>query len=437
MKSFLISIALVICCMGCKSNKVSVNLDNVAIEFIKLGLTIGQYDPAFVDAYIGPDSLKPISIPGLAIPKDSLIAEIDSLRTRLEKIIISPQSNDTIRMRANWMLKQLTSFEGRINIFTGEFASFDEESLQLFGVQAPIYNEDHYQRLVSKLEEILPGKGSIRERFNSLKNKFIIPKNNVDTVLKAAISEARKRTKEEIQLPEGETVIIEYVTDKSWPAANQYGGNYTSRIQINLDLPISVVSLFDLVCHEGYPGHHVNKVLLEKNLIHDKDWLEVSFAPLYSPQSIISEGAANYGLRFVFPGDEFNQFIKEVLLPIAEIDTTNVDIYLKALSLKKGLNYTINEIARGALNGTMSSEEILKWQMNYLFETKEEADQIMQFIKEYRSYMICYNYGEDLVKNYVEAHNDPNNYKAGWQAFGWLLSNMVFPSDLLQEYYPL
>jgi hypothetical protein len=135
-------------------------------------------------------------------------------------------------------------------------------------------------------------------------------------------------------------------------------------------------------------------------------------------------------MRLLFPGDEFNQFIKEVLLPIAEIDTTNVDFYLKALSLMKGLSYTINEIARGALNGTMSSEEILKWQMNYLFETKEEAAQIMQFIKEYRSYMICYNYGEDLVSNYVEAHSDPDDHNSPWKAFGWLLSNMVMPSDL-------
>ena len=36
---------------------------------------------------------------------------------------------------------------------------------------------------------------------------------------------------------------------------------------MNTDLPIYIDRAIDLACHEGYPGHHVYNVLLEKNLV--------------------------------------------------------------------------------------------------------------------------------------------------------------------------
>ena len=57
----------------------------------------------------------------------------------------------------------------------------------------------------------------------------------------------------------------------------------------------------DLACHEGYPGHHVYNVLLEKNLMRDRGWVEYSVYPLFSPQSLIAEGTANYGIEVAFP----------------------------------------------------------------------------------------------------------------------------------------
>ena len=35
-------------------------LNALAVQYVRLGLTIGQYDKDFVDAYYGPDSLKPL-----------------------------------------------------------------------------------------------------------------------------------------------------------------------------------------------------------------------------------------------------------------------------------------------------------------------------------------------------------------------------------------
>ena len=92
------------------------------------------------------------------------------------------------------------------------------------------------------------------------------------------------------------------MTDKPWSGYNWYKGRHRSVIQVNTDLPIYVDRAVDLACHEGYPGHHVYNVLLEKNLLRDRGWVEFSVYPLFSPQSLIAEGTANYGIDVAFPG---------------------------------------------------------------------------------------------------------------------------------------
>ena len=44
----------------------------------------------------------------------------------------------------------------------------------------------------------------------------------------------------------------------------------------------------------------VFNMLLEKNLVRDRGWHEFSVYPLFSPQSLIAEGTANYGIDIAF-----------------------------------------------------------------------------------------------------------------------------------------
>jgi hypothetical protein len=180
----------------------------------------------------------------------------------------------------------------------------------------------------------LPGSGSIPARFQKLATQFIIPKNKLDTVFKISIAESRKRTIEHYSLPPKENVTLEYVSNKPWGEYNWYKGNYKSEIQINTDLNIFIDWAIDLASHESYPGHHVYNMLLEKNLYHDKGWLEISLYPLFSPQSLIAEGTANYGIEMAFPGPEKSPIAREVLLPLAGLDTAGISVYFKALELK-------------------------------------------------------------------------------------------------------
>ena len=402
-------------------------LNYLAENYVRLGLTIGLYDADFVDAYYGPDSLKPAISKSDIFPKDSLLNLVTELRTSLKNS--TEKLNDSSKVRARWMSQQLLAFDRRIRIYSGEFKTFDEESKELFGISAPVYPEEHYKLLLDTLNQLLPGKGTVQDRFQNLANRFIIPENKLDTIFKTTIAEARKSTKAYYSLPETETFTIEYVKDKPWSGYNWYKGNYTSLIQINTDTRIFIERAIDVGSHESYPGHHVYNMLLEKNLYQDKGWVEISLYPLFSPQSFIAEGSANYGIDLVFPGDKKIRFAKEKLLPLAGLDTTFIGIYFKSLAIRGKLNYARNEAARGIVNQTMNDQQVLDWLMNYCLYNKETALKSISFIKKYRSYVINYNYGQDLVRNYIELNEkDP---KKRWEVFGKLLSNPVLPEKLL------
>ena len=402
-------------------------LNYLAENYVRLGLTIGLYDADFVDAYYGPDSLKPAISKSDIFPKDSLLNLVTELRSGLKNSI--EKLNDSSKVRARWMSQQLLAFDRRIRIYSGEFKTFDEESKELFGISAPVYPEEHYKLLLDTLNQLLPGKGTVQDRFQNLANRFIIPENKLDTIFKTTIAEARKSTKAYYSLPETETFMIEYVKDKPWSGYNWYKGNYTSLIQINTDTRIFIERAIDVGSHESYPGHHVYNMLLEKNLYQDKGWVEISLYPLFSPQSFIAEGSANYGIDLVFPGDKKIRFAKEKLLPLAGLDTTFIGIYFKSLAIRGKLNYARNEAARGIVNQTMTDQQALDWLIKYCLYNKETALKSISFIKKYRSYVINYNYGQDLVRNYIELNEkDP---KKRWEVFGKLLSNPVLPEKLL------
>ncbi len=437
MKNLLAALMILglVSCVDQPTNSSARSLNAIATDYVKLSLAIGQYDSDFVDAYYGPDSLKPSGIVSGRFPLDSLLKEVAKLQDEI-KPFTGEEQPDSIKGRAVWMNGQLASCAQRIRIFGGQTGSFEEECRNLFGVTPPVYTESYFKGQVGKLDSLLPGKGSIAERFQQLAHRFVIPKDKIDTVFKTSISVSRKRTMEHISLPASEQFSLEYVQDKPWSGYNWYKGNFTSLIQINTDTDIFIERAIDVASHESYPGHHVYNMLLEKNLYKGKGHLEISLYPLFSPQSLIAEGSANYGIELAFPGDEKIRFAADVLLPLAGVDTTGISLYFRALALKGELNFVRNEVARGLLNKAMDEQEGLRWLIEYGLNNKETAEKSIRFIKKYRAYVINYNYGLRLVRNYIEAGEQGKaDMPVRWKRFEQLLSSPVTPA-MLQKASP-
>lgn len=413
--SILFTLLIVFSC-STKTKHEEASLNTVAENYVRLVLAIGQYDADFVDAYYGPEDWKP----------NGKLDELPSLEfiDQANALISQIQGLEGDRNRKLLLTKQLIAVRTKVEMMSGKAYSFDEEAKLLYDAQAPSYSEAYFDSLLADLDIALPGEDDLSKRYNDFVNQFNIPKDKLDTVFRTAIEEARKRTLARYDLPENENFVLEYVTDKSWSGYNYYQGNSQSLIQINTDLPIKISRAIDLACHEGYPGHHVFNALLEQNLVNTKGWKEYSVYPLFSPQSLIAEGSANYGIDVAFPGEERRRYEKEVLFPLAGLDPSMADKFYEVQELMGKLSYAGNEAARKYLDGDISREEAAEWMVKYQLNEMERALQRTRFFDQYRSYVINYNLGKDLVAAYIESNGGTSDQQeVRWQVFKELLSN--------------
>lgn len=410
-------------------------MNSIAEDYVKLVLNIGQYDANFVDAYYGPEEWRSGLKTDLQFDStayNKLSPETDELLNQLESLS-DYKATELETLRFRYLYKQLLACKTYINMLNGIVLPFDMETKALYDAEAPVHNDEYFQDAITELDEILPGKGDIAKRLNDFKMKFVIPADKLKEVFDAAIKECRMRTLNFIKLPEKESFKVEYVKDKPWGAYNWYKGNYFSLIEVNTDLPVFIDRAVDLAAHEGYPGHHVYNTLLEQNLSNGRNWVEFKVYALFSPQSLIAEGTANYGIAMAFPGDERIKFEKEILFPIAGINPDDADLYYKVLEIQKSFSYAGNEAARNYLDEKWNREQTVEWLQKNSLRTKESADKYVSFIETYRSYVINYNLGYDIVKNYIESNGGTiDNLKKRWELFEYLLSTPQTPGGLIK-----
>ncbi len=411
-------------------------MDAQAERYVKLVLAMGQHDADYVDAYYGPPEWRK-EAEAAKRPLAAIDDEAGAVLTSLAAGTPAADADELVRMRHQYLTRQLEALRARVAMLRGKKLTFDEESKALYDAVAPTHTEAEFEKVIAEIDKRLParpgsgqaGSGSVLERYDAYRNQFVIPKDKLDAVFEAAIDGCRARTVGHFTLPPNESFTVEYVTGKSWSGYNWYQGNYRSLIQVNTDLPVYIERALDLACHEGYPGHHVYNVLLEKHLVRDRGWVEFSVYPLFSPQSLIAEGTANFGIQVAFPKAERLAFEREFLFPKAGLDPARAAEYYDLLALADELSYAGNEAARRYVNGQIDAKAAAAWLEQYALYSKPRAEQRVRFIDQYRSYVINYNLGKDMVAAYLDARagSDP---KRRWDEFEKLLSSPRLPSGL-------
>ncbi len=436
-------------------------VERIATDYVKLVLAMDQHDPDYVDAFYGPSEWKSAA----EREKKSLEAigaEATQLREELGKV--SGPADEIGRFRSEYLSTQLSALQARVRMLQGQRLKFDEESRALYDAVAPTLQESHFGEVLRRLEKALGSPGSaastrtsvptpedakqmpLWQRYEEWRKPFLIPKEKLDAVLQLAIKQCRIRTVANLKLPPNESFTVEYVTNKPADGCSWYKGNYRTVIQVNTDGPIYIDRAMDLAAHEGYPGHHVYNALMEKNLVRDRGWVEFSVYALFSPQSLVAEGTANFAKEVVFTKPERVKFEKEALFPTAGIDPARAEEYYAVQELVDQLAYARNEAARRLINGEIDANAAAAWLERYGLMNPARAKQAVEFIERYGSYVINYNLGEDMVRSYIEkgvesrraaetceeceALNVNLDEELRWSEFEQLLSLPLLPSGL-------
>ena len=396
------------------------SLDSVAEAYVRLTLALGDIDPYHVDAYYGPPGWKD-EAKGKSL--NEILDQAQAARAQISDDLVEEDR------RARCLSAQLDALLARAALKNGAKMTFDEESALVYDVVAPSHPDSYYADIIKQIEPLLPGVGPLHERWEDFRQQFYIPADQLPSVFTAGVDEARRRTSKYIELPTGESFEIELVSNQVWGAYNWFKGNSHSLIQVNTDLPMSINRVIHLACHEGYPGHHVYNSLLERHLVRENNWVEFTVYPLYSPQSLIAEGTAEYGVELCFSPEERLDFETAVLYPLAGLDSALAKDLNHISKLMNDLGNAGNDAGRRYIDGKASKEATIEWLQTYALANPKRAEQNVAFFDAHRSYIVTYGVGEEMVKRYVEAKAKKKNER--WKVFTDLLSAPTVPSDLL------
>jgi hypothetical protein len=390
----------------------AVSLDAAAESYVRLVLALGERDADSLDTYYGPEAWQADARArrrSLVEIREATVALVASLD---ERRFAEAESN----ARRLFLVRQLRAMVSRIDIVRGARQSFAEEARMLFGLEGRERQdgqEGKEQEVRSELERLLAGPGTLSARYADFDRRFLIPRDRLPAVLARAIDGCRAATREHLTLPAGERVDVEYVPDMAWSAFTRYRGRTTSRLQINTALPLTVDRALDLACHEAYPGHHTIDSLLDARFGGGR--AEFVVRPLFSPQSLLHEAAASMAGEMAFPGQARLAFERDELFPLAGIDPSHVERYVRVGRLVDQLHDVQARIARQYLDGELDfSRASAALERGALMPS---ADTTLKFLNQFRTYAATYTIGRDRLSRYLDAQSTVDDRASRWRAY--------------------
>lgn len=422
MKHLLMVLALA---LAACAPRVEPDLNPMAEAYVRLVLEIGTHEDGYIDAYYGPPELREAAE---ADPRDidALKADADALHADLEAALRAAHDAG-VQRRARTLAAYVASARFRLDMIEGARVPFADEAERLFALRPVLRPLSSFDPALERLEALVPGEGPLADRLQAFNARYAIPPDRLRAVMDAAIAECRRRTLAHIELPEDESFELEFVSGQSWAAYNWYRGDHHSLIQVNTDRPIDPARAIDLGCHEGYPGHHVQGINNER-MFRERGWVEYSVAPLFSPQGPLQEGGGNYGVELAFPGDEQLAFEQATLFPLAGLDPATAPQFEAVRRAMLELGGASLKVQQMYLDGEVDRAGAIELLRRYALRSREAAAANLDFADHYRSYVINYSTGEDLVRAYIErAGADP---AARWAAYQSIISQPTLPADL-------
>ena len=118
-------------------------MNEIAEQYVRLVLAVGQHDTDYVDAFYGPADWK-AEAERRKQPLDQIAAAASALlaRTRALAPVGAVGSGDAAeleRLRHHYLGRQLEALEARVRMLSGTKLSFDEESKALYDAVAPTH----------------------------------------------------------------------------------------------------------------------------------------------------------------------------------------------------------------------------------------------------------------------------------------------------------
>jgi hypothetical protein len=374
-------------------------IEPLAKAFVSLALQLAHSPghAAEVDAYFGAASL----VPTAAAPSRST-AELAATAQRLVMDITREQQR-LPGGRGARLLDQARTLAARIDeLQHPQERSFATEAWAVYAMRVPAVDPQATRRTLRALAALLPGTGPVADRLDAYRLHFVIAPERRRAVFERALQECRARTLQHWALPPGERVAVEWSDDV--PAAWQrYRGADRSTLQINPQAVAFAEQALDVACHEAYPGHHSQFVLLTQHAGPTGPPIEDTIALLHAPAAVLREGAANFGIELAFPLAERVAFDRDVLFPLAGLDPAQAARY-------EQVNALVADLAVAAIPILASYQDRGRSFAAAAAALRAEAlvsspEALLRFVDEEGAYTLGYTAARDSIRTYVMARS--------------------------------
>jgi hypothetical protein len=368
---------------------------DVPLEYVRLGLRFDRLEAGFVDAYTGEKRVR---------------AEVESepaptpqgLRDQARGLLRELDAADLPEDRTAFLRGQLGGLECSGRKMSGEPVGFLDEVRSYFQVDLTLGEEADYAAAHAELGTLLPGDGTLAERYAAHRRREECPPQRLEAAVHALSSALRDRVRGRYGLPEVETVRYEVVTDKPWSGFNYYEGDYRSRVAINADLPHRLGQLVHLVAHESYPGHHTEHCRKERGLVERAGHLEHTVFLVNTPECLMAEGLADLGVDAAV-GAGWGPWSAEVLGDLG----LRFDGHLaeRIAAAAAPLNRVRQDAAVMLHDRGAGEDEVAAYIQRWSLVSAERARQQLRFLTHplWRAYITTYVEGYDLLHRWLAA----------------------------------
>jgi hypothetical protein len=367
---------------------------DVPLEYVRLGLRFDRLESGFVDAYTGDPRIR-------AQVDDEPAPTPQGLRGQARALLRELDAAGLPDDRADYLRGQLTALECTARKMSGEPVGFVDEVAAYFQVDVQLGDPAVYAAAHAELEVLLPGGGTLAERYAVHRRREECPPDRLEGAVHALSSALRDLVRGRYGLPEVETVDYAVVTDQPWSGFNYYEGDYRSRVAINADLPHRLSHLPHLVAHEAYPGHHTEHCRKELGLVERADRTEHTVFLVNTPECLMAEGLADLGVQASI-GDGWGPWAAEILGDLGLRFDGHLAERLAAAAAP--LNRVRQDAAILLHDRSADPDEVIAYLQRWSLVSHERATQQLRVLTHplWRAYISTYVEGYDLLSRWLD-----------------------------------
>jgi hypothetical protein len=363
-------------------------LSPIAEGYVRLTLQLAQHDPGLVEGWRGPEAWRP----ALRAPVADLVKEIARLHSAAELAL--PDLSSEERSRGRYLEHQLRALQFAAGRLLGHSSSIDDQARREFAATFSRVDRNAVANDHARLDALLPGDGSLAERLSALRAATTVTAERRERVIEAAIAACRAATARTVDLPQGERVLVAFRKGLAWDAYARYAGEQRTEIEINDDGPLDVSRAFRLACHEAYPGHHVQHVLIDR-LQAEHGWPELQLTPGFGRHLLLAEGAAEVAADLALTEADRMIFYRDTLLPLAGLSSERADMLVRVEDILIELLPVVTDVARRYLDGSIGQARAIEQLRNDALVANPSAT--LAFIERHRGRALVYGEGRRVV----------------------------------------